>query len=233
MIKLNFEEIGEEYFKEERREPADPSHIYVRDVTACLRRKWYGRNIRKNFSSSTYGVFDLGNTIEDKVADILKWADEEKGYLKLKRREKPMMFMGDGFVLSGRLDFLVEIEDVPFIIECKSKSSWGFRNLEQADKNHIEQLNTYLKTPWAKDGFVLYASKGNLMLKGFSFTFDEEMFEKTMKKAEYLSACLKNNKLPMRRFEKTDGEECKYCEYKEECKKDLKHSVDEKPNLKG
>ena len=120
-------------------------------------------------------------------------------------------------MIHGRADAIVSIKGEPYIVEIKSVNSAKFRK-EEADSDHIKQLQLYLYFFKVKKGILLYENKDTQELNEYIIDYDEKLVKDVIASFDKLKDQLEQAIVP--EIPK-DIEEwrCNYCSYLEECKK--------------
>jgi len=78
-------------------------------------------------------------------------------------------------LLGGRVDAILSINDMNYILGLKSIGSYGFKLLNESRREHVHQLQLYLHFFKIAKGILLYENKDNHQLKEFEVAYNEEL----------------------------------------------------------
>ncbi|MBP1357969.1 MAG: hypothetical protein JZD40_05740 [Sulfolobus sp.] len=190
----------------------------------CMRRQYYTRNypIRPNVDQLRYKT--LGSLIHEFIAKLLSKNETFKVISEVPVRlphptNNEIVIVGradDILVLeAGKLRYVVEVKTVD---DLRTQLSKG----RLPRKNHMAQLNMYLRAFPNSTGILLYIDRSNFDMEEFQISFDPQLYNESIKRAETLHEFLRAKKLPPP--EAMHNEEmkwmCKNCEFRNKCEKD-------------
>jgi len=206
-----------EWLKEKREKEFREARIgfyRISLVPYCLRKQWYVyNNVKMPVNEELLRIFGIGELFHEFVEKIAK-----ERYGSSVRTEVDVKIDLNGFSLVGRADLI--IGDV--VYELKTVKSLWYRtregNFREMDlkKEHVEQLNCYLKGLGLKKGIVVYIDKRDLKMKQHEVRFSPRLWNRTVEKVRRLHRFLLENTPPLVKF----GWECRMCEYKWLCFKE-------------
>lgn len=105
------------------------------------------------------------------------------------------------------------------LIELKSVSNKKFTRLANSSKpsirQHVLQLQFYMKALNIKHGCLIYENKDTQKLKQFDVDYDEDIAQEAWDQCEFCTKCVEAKKLPPKLPSDRD---CTFCEYCEICK---------------
>ena len=127
-------------------------------------------------------IFGCGSALEDRVAKYFT----DMGIL----RDRELPVTSDDPPLSGRIDFIINHEDLGLMpVELKSINNAGFNKLTEAPKpEHLVQLQLYLALWPVKYGTVLYENKDNQDLKAFLVKYDKQKIDAIFNRCKEIMA---------------------------------------------
>ncbi|MEM1859835.1 MAG: PD-(D/E)XK nuclease family protein [Metallosphaera sp.] len=214
-----YQHIVDDEFKQPYEGEYWPSQIWN-----CLRKQYYDRTspVLSGIDSARFTV--LGEALHDLVAEILKKEDSVKVTSELPLRIPHPT--NHEIVISGRADDLIVIEFTKerYLVEVKSVD-----NLQHKVRNgylprleHRAQLNLYMKAFPKSKGVLLYVDRSNFEMEEFILDFDEQLYLKTMERAELLHRAIKERKVPEPEAKLRDDMrwQCDFCLYRAKCDKD-------------
>lgn len=121
-------------------------------------------------------IFDHGNATQRRYRNyftkIQVLVDEE---VVVKNSHPP---------ISGRADFLLNIEGKPYVIELKTINKDGFLSLDGPKSDHATQLQIYLNMLNVPIGGVLYECKDNQEMKIFDLKRSLSAWKNILKRCE-------------------------------------------------
>lgn len=150
-------------------------------------------------------LLDLGHAIEGHLVRHLERAfritnrNHSVQYAKLRRSS------GEEIVLSGELDFCIELESGETILcDSKSSSDFVFRKSDAFPKEeHIAQLHCYLKSEWARNlkinrAWLFYYNKNNSEIRVFEFTYNPAIADAVVERFQRVLDSYESGKIPPR-----------------------------------
>jgi CRISPR-associated exonuclease Cas4 len=188
----------------------------------CLRQQyyeWISESIE--YPEELLRIFEIGNIFQAFLKQVLENSQE----IKLIAHEPPFsVYIADkDFFIKGRMDevVLVEKDGETFIIEVKTHKNLNC--LKEPHKEHLLQLNFYLKMIPKAKGMLVYIEKNDLRLKEFKVEFNQELFKEAIERASLLHESLLANKIPEpeAKLNSAMSWQCNYCLFKQKCKEDL------------
>jgi CRISPR/Cas system-associated exonuclease Cas4 (RecB family) len=142
--------------------------------------------------------------------------------IKLLSREKPLsIYIAEhDFFINGRIDDIIVMEKdgKTYLVEVKTIKDLYYLN--KPKKEHVLQLNFYLKAYPEADGIIFYIEKNTLQTKEFTIKFNQTLFQEMIERAKILHENLKSKTQPDPEGKQKDSWECSFCLYKKECMKD-------------
>ncbi|MEM4649585.1 MAG: PD-(D/E)XK nuclease family protein [Candidatus Bathyarchaeia archaeon] len=186
---------------------------YPSRLPYCLRQQYYEWLLGVEYPEELLRIFEIGNIFHEWLKKVFKNVEG----VKLIENEKPInVYLAEADIfINGRIDdvILIEADNQTYIIEAKTHKNLNY--LEAAHKEHIAQLNFYLKFYPSVKGIILYIEKNTLATKEFIIDFNQELFKETINRALSLHYALINKTPPP----KEESPLCGYCLFKEKCDK--------------
>jgi len=195
---------------------------YPSEIGFCMRRNYYLYTIPKQYEASTLRVFKAGELGHLFVGEVLKQSLEE---VKL---EYPIILtsLEKDWTIRGRLDSFIifRVEDEVIVVELKTVSNlYYIQQSNEAHWEHVLQIMPYLKAVKARRGIIVYVDRRNLRTKYFEVQWDEAIYKHFLRRVDDLHNYLVNKKLPLAEAKLINSKNwmCKYCNYSEECEKNI------------
>ncbi|MEM2227645.1 MAG: PD-(D/E)XK nuclease family protein [Candidatus Bathyarchaeia archaeon] len=186
---------------------------YPSRLPYCLRQQYYEWLLGVEYPEELLRIFEIGNIFHEWLKRVFKNVEG----VKLLENEKPInVYLAEvDIFINGRIDdvILIEADNQTYIIEAKTHRNLNF--LEGAHKEHIAQLNFYLKFYPSAKGIILYLEKNTLKTREFMIEFNQSLFKETLERAKILHNALLAKKPPPP--EKSPL--CQYCLFKEKCER--------------
>jgi CRISPR/Cas system-associated exonuclease Cas4 (RecB family) len=171
----------------------------------------------------TKRIFDLGKEVHNLVQTYLENISEKSKFLSFER-EVPIDWdtskLAEEYEIASTMDGILTVSvmahkiNIPFIVEIKSMSTHQFKTLTSALDYNILQLNVYMALSGIHRGILLYVDKNTGDLKEYPQAFDQDMWDATVAKIEYVRTCAKTGDIPP----KETNFFCSDCKYFHICK---------------
>jgi CRISPR/Cas system-associated exonuclease Cas4 (RecB family) len=187
-------------------------YISVTELLGCIRQAFYVRsrfpvNLTKMYKYPyLYLMQRIGNKIHEVIQELYDFEETEK------------TVVSERFKVKGRVDGIRE----NYIIEIKSIDAKKFQNKYQPE--HFLQAIIYayiLNTEYdykIKTITIVYITRDLKRIVAFDLQYDEKLAESILSRAPILKSSLQKSQVPDP-FGSTN-DHCKYCLFKEQCKKD-------------
>lgn len=219
MIDFN-ELIDKHIFREHR--PKQIGRYYPSEIGRCIRKVWYTYKYPLDINPEKRRIFELGDILHDFVVEVLR-SDRTKE-IELLQAEMPFKIDMGKFLISGRVDdlLLLRANNEKMLVEVKSSSN--VKRIKRPMLHHKTQLQFYMYATHVHKGMLLYIDKANLETKSFEVKFSAKRGRQILNKFRALHKHLTNGTLPVAEAKCSNGMEwmCRYCEYKDKCKKNEK-----------
>lgn len=182
---------------------------------------------KKDFSYGNARAKRIGNLIHE---DLQKYFQD----LGIRRLNETTLEDSD-LRIKARIDSLVEINGVFYLVEIKSAKNYPLHIMESdgaPNIEHVKQIQTYfmllevnkdkpeiaevLQGRTVTKGIILYENKDNHKLIEFSVDRDESIINEIRKYATFVWKHVEDRKEPKFKFE-PDSYECSYCPFYEKC----------------
>ncbi|MCD6215509.1 MAG: PD-(D/E)XK nuclease family protein [Candidatus Aenigmarchaeota archaeon] len=218
---IDFDEMIDNYIYRESR-PPEIGRYWPSMIGACIRKVWYTYKHPKQIDPELQKIFEMGNIMHNFVVEVLK--SEKNPHVTLVDYERPLKIEKKDYTISGRVDDIIMLkrDGKLILIEVKSHKNVDF--VKEPARSHKMQLMFYMHVSGIHNGILLYIDKNNMKTKSFEINYKKEEAEKVLKRFYLLDKYLKNDELPVAeaKYEKDIMWMCKFCEYKDKCKKDEK-----------
>jgi len=195
--------ILEKVFREilDRETRYDDNVIYVTEIVGCIRRSWFRRKYgRDRITKDMLLGLNIHSWILPVVMEKLMYYDLNVEY------EKPVSvhFTREGFILAGRVDLAGE----DYIIELKVTER------TEPTRAWIRQANLYADILDKSRFYIVLVGNG---VKVYKYNRDKNLANYLLGLAVEYYKCITEKRIP----EIVDRDECKYCEYKHICKREV------------
>ncbi|MEM3670793.1 MAG: Dna2/Cas4 domain-containing protein [Thermoprotei archaeon] len=204
-----------------------PGEYWPSQIFSCMRRQYYSLFIPEQHPSESLAVFEVGEMYHRLLGDILEeWAEANGAKVS---REVPVRIphgKRSDAVVSGRADdvLIVYAEKRRYIVEVKTIQGL----VEQARQNllprreHVGQLNLYLRAFPGSTGVILYLERSSFKAKQYFIEYSDELYNEAMDRVERLHEYLHSEQLPPPEQKKgSEAWKCRLCFYKEACSADM------------
>jgi hypothetical protein len=214
-------------------------------ICDCKRKIYYKKTntpASNPFDSHSYIKFALGDATHEKISNIIK----KIGIQKSSEEWENIEYKGIAWIY--RIDNIIEINNIDYVVEIKSTYMSGWNSIEkQAKEDHEWQLYLYMLFKNIKNGLIEYVGRDNGFMIEYNYTLDElntkyekqflskicdfylliENIEKKILPDRDFSIAIKNNNgILSEEFQKDNIKyksdwHCNYCQWKNECWKDV------------
>lgn len=217
-----------------RETPQGVTHFYPSSLWMCYLKQFFQRKEPRHKKLSSLKILDFGELFHTYfVARRLR-----KKYGKLVHQEERgithTVEPGEIYI-RGKIDNLIMLRKPKSIvlipIEVKTTGR-GMKYLKAPKLEHILQLMVYIVNLGAKGGYLVYVERSGFsddddngdpigISKTFYVPFDIELFTQLEYRARTMHEWIIADKVPYpeAKQSKSKKKQCKYCEYKIECKK--------------
>lgn len=179
------------------------------------RRYWFllfeGAEQKRAIGPRIQRIFDNGHDVHSRYRDYF----ESMGVLI---DDEVRVSVSDPVPISGYADGILEWGGRKlYELKSISPTRFEFRKLyNKPDEATQRQTNLYLGLLGISEGFVVYEEKGSQALMIFHVPFNEEAFNKEMKRLKGIYKNVENNTLPKRPY-KRDSVQCTQCDLLDYC----------------
>lgn len=207
---------------------------YPSELSYCIRREHYSYLQKTTYDLEARKAFAIGDAIHQLIDNAFSSYSLKFPYFKVTVEIPDLIYNGNGFVVSGRLDALVEYNNERHIIEIKSHAN-PLRILNP-NEHHLSQLNYYLHFYPDAKGHIIYVNKSKKIYSNVDFlefpkkdepdlSYNDSAFKELMSRAERLHQSLVSGVLPEPEA-KLNNElwQCKVCPFRKMCEKQILES---------
>lgn len=196
----------------DRQKDKNQHHFYISDAGRCSRSIFFKfKNApRKEMEANILRLFDHGDHIHKLIMkpllstrDIHVVASE----VNIPPQE----------LVSGRADAVISDGKELYVLDIKSMNSMGFRYLDKAKEESINQIQLYLHYFKIKKGILLYVNKDDQKLKEFIVDYNQVQAQSLLGELANLKKQIDSNIIPPRFPGYPDNWQCKYCQFREIC----------------
>lgn len=194
-------------------------------VFGCVRRQFYSQFIPEEYTEETLALFTAGDVFHDFFGRLLEQWGSARGYRVL--REVSLRIphtTNPSVVLSGRADDIIILyeEKERYVVEVKTtqKLSEQMKHNQLPRKEHLGQLNIYLRAYPGSKGIILYLDRSTLKTKQFVVSYNDDLYDEAMNRIEILHRHILSRTLPEPEAKRIgEAWRCKMCTYKAVCDK--------------
>lgn len=223
---LDLQSIFNRYLQQKNRAPKRtigeywPSQIFV-----CIRKQYYSVFLEERPSEAQLKLFEAGNLVHEFLANLLsEWGEKNKvKVLKEVPIRIPHHELMD-IVVSGRADDLIFLDDGSrrYLVEVKTTKNleWLISKEALPKKEHLAQLNFYLRAYPNSHGILLYVDRSTFKMRQFDVDFNQQLYRQVMDRVKVLHGYITRHLLPPPEAKET-GQQwmCKECYFSEMCDK--------------
>ncbi len=189
---------------------------YPSRLPYCLRQQYYEWTLSYPHPEDTLRIFEVGNIFHSWLEKVFS---RNGSGIRLLSSEKPIsIYIAEhDYFINGRIDdiILVEKDGKTYLVEVKTYKDLQF--LREPKREHVLQLNFYLKPYSDSDGIIFYIEKNTLQTKEFFTRFDQKLFKEIIDRAQCLHESLQSKTLPFPEGKQKKSWECRFCIYKNKC----------------
>ena len=106
---VDFNELIDNYLQREVF-PRSVGRYWPSEAGGCLRKTWFTFRIPKEVEKPLSRIFEMGNRVHDLIADVIQ--SEKNKHVKLIDRELPVKIQRPEYIVSGKIDDLIFIENI-------------------------------------------------------------------------------------------------------------------------
>ncbi len=192
---------------------------YPSRLPYCLRQQYYEWTLGYPYPENTLRIFEVGNIFHSWLEKTLS---KNNSGIKLLYSEKPIsIYVAEhDFFINGRIDDIIKVEkdEQTYLIEVKTYKNLLF--LKEPKREHLLQLNFYLKPYPDSNGIILYIEKNTLKTREFTIQFNQTLFNEMLDRALLLHNNLQSETIPHPEGKKNYSWECRFCLYHDKCQED-------------
>lgn len=223
--------------KETQVKKIDEFRLNPSALSKCRRAVWYEYHCRPSDPIPPHSLVKMrmGDGVHSAIQSLLNELDGVQ-VIEIEK-DKEIKLSGVDWPIRYRIDAVVDIDNVRYVLELKSTYSSGWDRLSiQADEAHLLQLRTYMSLEGVEKGLLLYIARDNGLMAEHVVKMSKEDIEKhietLVKKGDELLSLVKQDVAPARDFKlvaktKRDGTlsfeesdwQCRYCSYRTLCVK--------------
>ncbi len=215
---IDFNKLIDNHLVREHK-PKQIGRYYPSEIGSCMRKTWFSYKKPKQIRAELLRIFEAGNMLHEFVAEVIK--SEKNPEVELVKEEMPIKLEEQDFIVSGRVDniILAKIDNKQVLVEVKSTKFLK----EKPSEENVMQLQFYMHVTGIHQGMLLYIQKDNLQTRSFDVAYDKGHAEEIIQRFRLLDKCLKLDELPPpeAKFNPNMDWMCDYCDYREECNKNL------------
>jgi len=211
-------EIIDDFYREQQ-ENRDREYFYVTDAGKCKRATFFKfKNApAKDLEPRVLRIFEKGEYHHRNLISSLI----RMGIVVAAEISTPPQA-----IISGRADAILSIDSKLYVVDIKSMNSMAFRHLKKPKEQHLYQVQLYLHFFNIQNGIILYVDKDQQKLKEFELDYDPDLAKNLMKGFLDLKEKIDNNIVPARCGSYPSKGGCRYCKFKELCKKGEEGEMD-------
>ena len=201
-----------------KQQPRKIGVYYPSRLPYCLRQQYFEWLYGAEYPLDYLKIFEVGNIFHSWIKDVFLNANQSEVTLLNNEKSFSIYISAGDYFINGRVDDVIYVKtnNELYLVEVKTHRNLKF--LDKPHKEHLMQLNFYLKFYPNAKGLILYIEKNTLTIKEFEVFFNQDLFNEMLMRADKLNNALKSLKPPPQ--EKSPL--CQYCLYQRKCKKFLK-----------
>jgi CRISPR/Cas system-associated exonuclease Cas4 (RecB family) len=198
----------------ERQKDREQSRFYITDAGKCPRAIFFKfKNVpRKDMQANILRMFHHGDYIHQLIMSALLGARDihvVASEINIPPQE----------IISGRADAILSDGKEMFVLDIKSMNSMLFRNLAEPKDENVNQIQLYLHYFKIPKGILLYVNKDTQELKEFVVEYSKDHADSLIKNLDKLKSQIDENLVPSRLPSYSADWQCRYCQFKDICKK--------------
>lgn len=206
-------ELLDKYYLDRQRDRAQ-HHFYITDAGKCGRSLFFKfKNApRRDMEPHVLRLFDHGDHVHQLIMrPLLSTRDVHvvASEVNIPPQE----------IISGRADAIISDGRDLYVLDIKSMNSMIFDRLQEPKEENIDQLQLYLHYFKVPKGILLYVNKNTLHLKEFLVPYDEQRALTLLSSLKDIKEKIDSDVIPGRIATYPQDWQCKYCQFKNICKK--------------
>ena len=206
-------ELIDKYYLDKQKD-REQHHFYITDAGRCGRSLFFKfkKAPRRDIEAHILRLFDHGDHIHQLIMKPLL-SIRELHVVASEVNIPPQE------IISGRADAIISDGKDLYVLDIKSMNSMIFDKLIEPKEENINQLQLYLHYFKVPKGLLLYVNKNTLQLKEFLVAYDERKSALLLNDLMEIKEKINANVIPKRIFTYPKDWQCRYCQFKEICKK--------------
>jgi len=218
---IDFDKLVDQHIAREFK-PKQIGRYYPSEVGTCIRKVWYSYKYPQDIDPKLRRIFEVGDILHGFVIEVLK--SEKNKDVELLQSEMPFKIPMEDFIISGRVDDLVQVKSSGETVLIEVKSTKDVTFVKEPQTNHVMQLMFYMEATGVHNGIILYIDKNNLSSKIFDIEFDHQKASDIFDRFSILHEHLKKDEVPKPEAMTVADMAwmCRFCEYRNKCDKNEK-----------
>lgn len=206
-------ELIDKYYLDKQKD-REQHHFYITDAGRCGRSLFFKfkKAPRRDIEAHILRLFDHGDHIHQLIMKPLL-SIRELHVVASEVNIPPQE------IISGRADAIISDGKDLYVLDIKSMNSMIFDKLIEPKEENINQLQLYLHYFKVPKGLLLYVNKNTLQLKEFLVAYDERKSALLLNDLMEIKEKINANVIPKRISTYPKDWQCRYCQFKEICKK--------------
>lgn len=193
----------------EREDGLHPSQISR--VPYCLKRHKLEQKFGHAVAPETQLIFNIGHVLHDFY--------REKYFPEIYNKEKRICFYLDDVIkVVGSMDGMIDIENVPSLVEIKSVGKDAWQMFRRPKDTHVNQMQLYMYAENLTQGVLVYINKDNGDIKEWMIGYDQELVDELLYLIREIDRVDHSDALPLEHKKCTPSSVLrKQCPFSERC----------------
>lgn len=206
-------ELIDKYYLDRQRD-REQHHFYITDAGKCGRALFFKfkKAPRGAMEPHVLRLFDHGDHVHQLIMKPLL-SIREVHVVASEVNIPPQE------LISGRADAIISDGKDLYVLDIKSMNSMIFDRLTAPKEENIDQLQLYLHYFKVPKGLLLYVNKNSLELKEFLVGYDEKRSLSLLQTMRDIKKKIEEDIIPGRLATYPTDWQCRYCQFRDICKK--------------
>ena len=206
-------ELIDQYYLDRQRDK-EQHHFYITDAGKCGRSLFFKfkKAPRRDIEAHILRLFDHGDHVHQLIMKPLlsiRGVHVVASEVNIPPQE----------IISGRTDAIISDGRDLYVLDIKSMNSMIFDKLQAPKEENIDQLQLYLHYFKVPKGLLLYVNKNTLQLKEFLVAYDKKRALSLLGDLNKIKEKIDSDIIPSRIAVYPNDWQCRYCQFKDICKK--------------
>ncbi len=183
-------------------------------ITECPRKLIYGVMGNNKQNESTFYL-----KISSDIYTKKKWIEYFSKFKSIKLLESNLVAADCNYNMSGMIDAVISVDDVPFVVKIFPVSEERFLTIRSkgASKKDVIEVLIYMWLAELKHGLVIYENENTHKYEVFDVEPYKPIIIAVKNKCLMLSECKIKGEIPEKPYKTKTAKECRSCSFLNKC----------------